>query len=314
MNTPKTDYETFKIQDKQQTNLDFWIYKYHDKLYIYNEYWIHDISWDSYAPHVTTLLDEWYKQDDNNLTEETKEQIIKMQNAQKWKILAYEQIKIMLHPNLLESDFNTLIWNRSFTKEEKEKIIKAKDIMKKLHENQFRDEWLPYYVHPLKITNDLLKDNKSYETIICWLLHDVIEDNKNVNIDELKEIFWEKIINTILILTKIEKETGKKINNEEYLQKISSNQIAITVKWYDRINNIASTYFSTQEKRERYIKETEEFYIPFFEKYSPKIANDLKEILKYIKTNPKPTEKEQQQIKQAYDSYMLVNKINKETI
>ena len=39
------------------------------------------------------------------------------------------------------------------------------------------------------------------------------------------------------------------------------------------------------------------------------MARKLKEILKYIKINPQPTEKELQLIKQSHDSYVLINKI-----
>lgn len=64
-----------------------------------------------------------------------------------------------------------------------------------------------------------------------------------------------------------------------------------------------------QRKREKYINETENIYVPFFEQHSPEIAKRIKEILKYLKTNEQPTEKELQQIKQVHDSYILINKI-----
>ena len=306
MNTPKKDYKVSDERDSSVKNYDYVIYRCHDSIYVYDRTWIYNITWDNHVPTINYLLEEWDRESFENLPEKTKEQILTMQNIQEWKIFTYDQINLMLRPNLLESNFNILLWNSNFNHEQKENINKAKNIMMKSHKVQFRDEWLPYYVHPLKVANDLLKDNAPYEAVVCWLLHDIIEDNEDVDTEELKEIFWENIVDIVICLTKIEKETGKKLDNDVYIKKIWSNSIARTVKWYDRINNIASTYFSSKEKREKYIKD---IYVPFFEKYSPKIARKLREILKYIKTNPVPTEKELQEIKQAHDSYILINKI-----
>jgi (p)ppGpp synthase/HD superfamily hydrolase len=180
--------------------------------------------------------------------------------------------------------------------------------MKASHKNQFRNEWLPYYVHPLKVSFDILKNWWSYEAIIWWLLHDVIEDDKNIEINKLINLFWEDIINNVLILSKTIGNWSK-INQDDYMKKIQESKIAIEIKWYDRLNNIASTYFINNEKREKYINETENIYVPFFEQHSPEIAKRIKEILKYLKTNEQPTEKELQQIKQVHDSYILINKI-----
>ena len=311
MNTPNENYKDSEKRIPSVKNYDYGIYRCNDSFYVYDRFWIHSLEWDSHVPTINYLLEEWDRVSFENLPEETKEQIVAMQNIQEWKILTYDQIMLMLRPNDLETSFNTLLWKSNFNNEQRENINRAKNIMMKSHKIQFRDEWLPYYVHPLKVANDLLKDNAPYEAVICWLLHDVIEDDKDVNTKELKEIFWENIVDIVLCLTKIDKETGKKLDNNVYMEKIWSNTIATTVKWYDRLNNIASTYFVDGEKKEKYIKETENIYIPFFEEHSPEIAEKIKEILKYIKTNPEPTEKELQQIRQVHESYILVNNIIK---
>ena len=288
---------------------NFWIYSYFNSIILYDETWIHNITgW--WTPSSKTLLEEWSELSYNELNPEIQDKISEIRETSMGKTYTKDQIIPMLYPDVLNSSFLTLVnENKKFTSSEKENINKALIIMKTSHKNQFRNEWLPYYVHPLKVAFDIITDWWSYEEVICWLLHDVVEDDKDINKDILYETFWNNIINSVIILSKNE-WTWDNIKQDEYIKNLEKNQITINVKWYDRINNISSTYFSTPEKRERYIKETENFYVPFFEKYSPETAKKIKEILKYIKTNPQPTEEELQKIKQIHDSYVLVNNIN----
>ena len=309
MNDISTESQSSTQVTNEKKLNNFWIYSYFNSIILYDETWIHNITgW--WAPSSKTLLEEWSELSYNELDPKIQDKISEIRETNIGKTYTKDQIIPMLYPDVLNSSFLTLVnENKKFTPSEKENINKALTIMKTSHKNQFRDEWLPYYVHPLKVAFDIITDWWSYEEVICWLLHDVIEDDKDINKDMLYETFWKNIINSVIILSKNE-WTWDNIKQDEYIKNLEKNQITINVKWYDRINNISSTYFSTPEKRERYIKETENFYVPFFEKYSPETAKKIKEILKYIKTNPQPTEEELQKIKQIHDSYVLVNNIN----
>ena len=309
MNDISTESQSSTQVTNEKKLNNFWIYSYFNSIILYDETWIHNITgW--WTPSSKTLLEEWSELSYNELDPKIQDKISEIRETSMGKTYTKDQIIPMLYPDVLNSSFLTLVnENKKFTPSEKENINKALTIMKASHKNQFRDEWLPYYVHPLKVAFDIITDWWSYEEVICWLLHDVIEDDKDINKDMLYETFWNNIINDIIILSKNE-WTWDNIKQDEYIKNLEKNQITINVKWYDRINNISSTYFSTPKKRERYIKETENFYVPFFEKYSPETAKKIKEILKYIKTNPQPTEEELQKIKQIHDSYVLVNNIN----
>ena len=309
MNDISTESQSSTQVTNEKKLNNFWIYSYFNSIILYDETWIHNITgW--WTPSSKTLLEEWSELSYNELDPKIQDKISEIRETSMGKTYTKDQIIPMLYPDVLNSSFHTLVnENKKFTTSEKENINKALTIMKASHKNQFRDEWLPYYVHPLKVAFDIITDWWSYEEVICWLLHDVIEDDKDINKDMLYETFWNNIINDIIILSKNE-WTWDNIKQDEYIKNLEKNQITINVKWYDRINNISSTYFSTPKKRERYIKETENFYVPFFEKYSPETAKKIKEILKYIKTNPQPTEEELQKIKQIHDSYVLVNNIN----
>lgn len=307
LNKPSTNDEILKPAYMMQES-PYWVYSYWKIIILYDETWTYNLTNWGQAPSSKTLLEDWDKIEYKDLDEKIKEKIIEVKETRLWKMYTKDQITLMLYPETLDSKFLSLVNESQFSESEKKNIKNAVSIMKASHKNQFRDEWLPYYVHPLKVAFDILEDWWSYETVICWLLHDVIEDDKNVEIDKLIKLFWNDIINNVISLSKIS-ENWNKIDQEDYMKKIEKSKIAIEVKWYDRLNNIASTYFTNNEKKERYIQETENIYVPFFEQHSPEIARKIKEILKYIKTNEQPTEKELQQIKQAHDSYILVNKI-----
>jgi len=307
LNKPSTNSENLKPAYMMQED-PHWVYSYWKIIVLYDETWTYNLTnwWE--APSSKTLLEDWDKIPFEDLDGKIQKKIIEVKETHLWKNYTKDQITLMLYPDILESKFFSSINESNFSESEKENIKKAVSIMKLSHKNQFRDEWLPYYVHPLKVSFNILKNWWSYEEIICWLLHDVIEDDENIDINKLIDNFWENIINNIILLSKKTKN-WEKIDQEDYLRNIQKSKIAINVKWHDRLNNIASTYFINDEKKERYIKETENIYVPFFEQYSPEIARKLKEILKYIKTHEQPTEKEIQQIKQAHESYILVNKI-----
>jgi len=307
LNKPSTNSENLKPAYMMQED-PHWVYSYWKIIVLYDETWTYNLTnwWE--APSSKTLLEDWDKIPFEDLDGKIQKKIIEVKETHLWKIYTKDQITLMLYPDILNSKFFTSVNESELSELEKENIKKAVSIMKLAHKNQFRDEWLPYYVHPLKVSFDILKNWWSYEEIVCWLLHDVIEDDKNIDINILIDTFWENIINNVILLSKKTKN-WENINQEDYLRNIQKSKIATKVKWHDRLNNIASTYFIDDEKKERYIQETENIYVPFFEKHNPEIARKLKEILKYIKINPQPTEKELQLIKQSHDSYVLINKI-----
>lgn len=286
----------------------FGVYSYFKSIILYDKTGIYNLTGE-WTPSSKTLLEEWDKLNNDELEPSIQEKISKIHETITWKRYTRDEIFPMLFPDTLDKSFISLVnESKEFTEFEKEKINIALSIMKDAHKNQFRDEWLPYYIHPLKVAFNILTNWWTYEEVVCWLLHDIIEDNENIDIDTLYKEFGESIVDGLFALSKKIWNWEKK-EEAVYIKNISNNQIATKVKWYDRINNISSTYFSTQEKRDSYIKETETVYIPFFEEHNPKVAQKLKEIIKYIKLNEKPSEKELQLIKQVHDTYVLTEKI-----
>ena len=133
---------------------------------------------------------------------------------------------------------------------------------RELHKGQVRKgkDNVPYIYHPLLVACHALALGLDDDNIISTaLLHDVCEDC-GVLVEDLpvNDITKE----AVLLLTK-----DDSIDKEEYYQRISGNPIAIMIKLLDRCNNISgmSAGFS-KEKLVEYIKETESYVYPLFQK------------------------------------------------
>ena len=81
-------------------------------------------------------------------------------------------------------------------------LNKAYNFALEAHQNQKRDEGVPYIIHPVavaKILTDLKLDSA---TITTGLLHDTIEDT-NVTYETVKKEFGEEVANLVEGVTKI---------------------------------------------------------------------------------------------------------------
>lgn len=100
-----------------------------------------------------------------------------------------------------------------------------------IHDGQTDRSENDYILHPLRLMNKM----DTNEERICAVLHDVIEDCEDAELEDLKEFFSENIINTVDVLTHKEEDTYF-----EYIQKIidSDNKIALKIKEEDIIDNM----------------------------------------------------------------------------
>ncbi len=133
--------------------------------------------------------------------------------------------------------------------EEVEKYVKEK------HKNQKRKNGTPYYIHPFCV-RDILKQ-KGYDENhqLVALLHDILEDTDGTK-EEILKLTNNDVLNAVLLLTK-----EKNYNNLEYISRIKKNSLALNVKLADRLHNIVECIYTDLKFKNKYIKETEEYYI-----------------------------------------------------
>lgn len=138
--------------------------------------------------------------------------------------------------------------------------LKALSIAEEAHEGVMRKDGItPYIEHPMKVASILFDLGITDEEVIATaLLHDVIEDSKDHKIKS--RVYNEFSGNIGLAVTAVSK--NKEYNNDEYYDEIRKYPIAILVKLADRCHNLSTLYNFTEEKKAKYIKETQDYIYP----------------------------------------------------
>lgn len=149
-----------------------------------------------------------------------------------------------------------------------EQTLRALPFAKEKHAGQVRDgkEKVPYIYHPLLVSCHALALGLNEDDLIAAaLLHDVCED---CGVLPGKLPVGEETRQAVALLTKDpspERKTQR--GKEKYFEGIAGNRIAIMVKLLDRCSNVSSMSIAfSQKKMDRYIRETEEWIYPLFEK------------------------------------------------
>lgn len=147
------------------------------------------------------------------------------------------------------------------------KIIKAYNYAESSHEGQVRKSGEKYIVHPVNVAIILAELNMDTPTIIAGLLHDVIEDT-NVSYETVEQEFGKEVADLVDGVTKLKKLQFK--SKQEYqaenLRKMvlaMANDIrVIIVKLADRLHNLRTLEYMTEEKKKEKALETIEIYTP----------------------------------------------------
>jgi RelA/SpoT family (p)ppGpp synthetase len=177
-----------------------------------------------------------------------------------------------------------------------ETLNKAYNFALEAHQNQKREEGVPYIIHPVavaKILTDLKLDSA---TITTGLLHDTIEDTK-VTYESVKKEFGEEVANLVEGVTKIsELETkasadSKAENFRKLILATSKDIRVLLVKLADRLHNMRTIQFiKNKDKIIRIAKETMEIYAPLADRMGMNRIRDELEDLSFSVLN-KPARK-----------------------
>lgn len=153
-------------------------------------------------------------------------------------------------------------------------VHRAYDVARTAHSGQTRDEGTPYIVHPVRVAVSLVDELSLYSpTLVCSaLLHDVIEDS-DVTRDDIGRMFDERIAEVVWLLTKLED-----VSLRDYLGRIeaAAHTGAPLVKLCDRLDNMRSVIDTPKlEKKRRYIRTTEEFFLPLAARTNQYLHSEL---------------------------------------
>ncbi len=172
-----------------------------------------------------------------------------------------------------------------------ESLSKAYNFALEAHQNQRRDEGVPYIIHPVAVAKILTELKLDSATITTGLLHDTIEDT-NVTYETVKKEFGEEVANLVEGVTKIsaledKASTDSKAENFRKLILATSKDIRVLlVKLADRLHNMRTIEFvKDKDKIIRKAKETMEIYAPLADRMGMNRIRDELEDLSFSVLN-----------------------------
>ena len=172
-----------------------------------------------------------------------------------------------------------------------ETVNKAYNFALEAHQNQKREEGVPYIIHPVAVAKILTELKLDSATITTGLLHDTIEDTK-VTYESVKKEFGEEVANLVDGVTKISALENKaagdsKAENFRKLILATSKDIRVLlVKLADRLHNMRTIQFvKDKDKIIRKAKETMEIYAPLADRMGMNRIRDELEDLSFSVLN-----------------------------
>ncbi len=157
------------------------------------------------------------------------------------------------------------------------------------HHGQLRKSGEPYIIHPLEVAKILISYGMDEACIIASLLHDVIEDT-SVTKEELAERFSQEIADLVDGVTKLgrinytSQEEQQVENLRKMLLAMAKDIRVIMIKLADRLHNMRTLEYQTEEKKRSKAMETLEVYAPLAHRLGiQNLKSELEDIaLKYI--------------------------------
>jgi guanosine-3',5'-bis(diphosphate) 3'-pyrophosphohydrolase len=162
------------------------------------------------------------------------------------------------YDNLLKSCKHT------FTDENLQLIQKAFDFANSAHEGVRRKSGEPYILHPLAVATIVTKEiGLGSKSIISSILHDVVEDT-DYTLDDIQNLFGEKIASIVDGLTKLEGDFDFKQaeNFRKMLLTLSDDVRVILIKIADRLHNMRTLDSMPPNKQLKISGETFNIYAP----------------------------------------------------
>lgn len=164
------------------------------------------------------------------------------------------------HQRLLDA------WQTRKEASDLEAVNKAFYFAVEAHKDQRRRTGEPYIYHPIEVATIAAHDiGLGRTSIICALLHDVVEDTK-YTLDDISEMFGEKVSRVVDGLTKFEKMDGVESMQAENFKKIitslSYDIRVVLIKLSDRLHNMRTLDSMPKHKQLKIASETSYIYAP----------------------------------------------------
>ena len=152
-------------------------------------------------------------------------------------------------------------------KGDKRMIRLAFDMALQSHQNMRRKSGEPYIYHPIAVAQIAAEEiGLGTTSIVCALLHDVVEDT-DITLDDIEREFGKKVAKIIDGLTKISgvfdyNSSLQAENFRKMLLTLADDVRVILIKLADRLHNMRTMEFMPREKQLKISSETVYLYAP----------------------------------------------------
>jgi GTP pyrophosphokinase len=146
-------------------------------------------------------------------------------------------------------------------------LARAYEFSAASHKGQQRASGEPYLSHPLEVASLLVDFKMDVTTVTAGLLHDVLEDTKATKADLQRE-FGQEIADLVDGVTKIGKlafssrEERQAENFRKMLVAMARDLRVLMIKLADRLHNMRTLDYLSQDKAKKIAQETLDIYAP----------------------------------------------------
>ncbi len=159
------------------------------------------------------------------------------------------------------------------TEEEVALIRGALNIAEQAHQKQVRASGEPYLNHAMAVADIVASLRLDHESIAAAILHDVVEDT-DVTLEQIKEICSPSVAHLVDGVTKmssigdyqrLREGSGEQIRAEslrKLLLAMAEDVRVVMIKLSDRLHNMRTLKYLTEEKQRRIARETMDIYAP----------------------------------------------------
>ncbi|EOS58261.1 MULTISPECIES: RelA/SpoT family protein [Paenibacillus] len=147
------------------------------------------------------------------------------------------------------------------------RIREAYEFADQAHHGQVRKSGEPYILHPLAVADIVVSMQMDALSVIAALLHDVVEDT-TVSLKEIQEHFGSDCALLVDGLTKLERikfQSKEEQQNENYRKMfiaMAQDIRVIVIKLADRLHNMRTLKYQSEESQRRIAYETLEIFCP----------------------------------------------------
>ena len=148
-----------------------------------------------------------------------------------------------------------------------ERMSDAYNVARSAHGDQMRRDGSPYITHPIAAAEITAEMGLDEDSVVAAILHDVIEDS-NLTYNDIAKRFGTGVADIVEGVTKLTRVqyTSKEDEQMENLRKMliamAKDIRVILIKIADRLHNMRTMAYQTEEKQLRKSLETMEIYAP----------------------------------------------------